>query len=318
MEEASSRLYSDTEIIADAQTEVKEYIKQAVFDARLMVGFKQKIPKMVKALIKDVKNDELRERAQKSLVNFAFREFDRLVEELGLDLNWVLIVALLDENRQKLVSNRRVQEEIDKTLKGVPRGEYLKAFTNLGNSQAMTSRNQSLYGNAELTARFEKQQEMVEDLKKQTKLVICDTHSDCSDRCFHWQGRVYSLDGTTGKTEDGRIYIPLEEAVNVRDKYGHINGLLGYNCRHKLMKYEKGMRAVKVTREEQKRESAISNMQRALEREVRNNKDCYYAFKGIDKEKAKEYRERTERLTKEYAEFCHKYGRTEYRSRLKV
>lgn len=318
MEEASSRLYTDTEIIIDAQTEIKEYLKKAVFDAGLMIGFKGKIPNIVKGLIKDVKNEELRERAYLSLVKYANDEFDKMIEELGFDMNWVLIVALLDQDRQKLVSKRLVQEEINKSVKGLKKSDYLKTFTNLGNSQAMTSNRQSLYGYSEITARYEKQREMVDNLKKETKLVICDTHSDCSDRCFHWQGRVYSLDGTRGKTEDGRVYIPLEEAVNVRDKYGHINGLLGYNCRHKLTKYEKGKKAVRVTKEEQERESSISNMQRALEREIRNNKDCYYAFRGIDKGKAQEYRERTIRLTKEYREFCEKNGRTEYRSRLQV
>jgi len=320
VEDASSKLYKDTEIIMDAQTELKEYIKRAVFDASIMVGFKRKIPNIVKSLIKDVQNEDLRERAYKSLVKFAFNEFDKLVQELGMDLNWVLIVALLDQQRQKLVSIKQVQGEIDKTIKDIGKVDYFKAFSNLGNSQAKTSKNHSLYGTAELTARFEEQQKMIEDLKKETKLVVCSTHSDCSERCSHWQGKVYSLDGTSGKTNDGRNYEPLENAVNVYDKYGNKNGLLGFNCRHKLIKYEKGVKPVFVSKKEREREYNISQMQRALEREIRANKDLYYTFRDVKlgKEKAKEYRDRTIQLTGQYKEFCKEYGRTEYRSRLKV
>ena len=60
---------------------------------------------------------------------------------------------------------------------------------------------------------LKKQQEMLNRLKKVTRLVICDTHSDCSERCSRWQGGIYSLDGTEGYTEDGKKYDPLEKAT---------------------------------------------------------------------------------------------------------
>ena len=84
-------------------------------------------------------------------------------------------------------------------------------------------------------------------------------------------------------------------------------------------------------KEEQKREKAISNYQRQLEREIRNAKDSAIAFKNIEldkylpkalqvakKQKYLEYKAKADKLTREYVEFCHKYNRVEYRSRLQV
>ena len=158
---------------------------------------------------------------------------------------------------------------------------------------------------------------MIGKLKAKTNLVVCDTHSDCSDRCFHWQGRVYSLDGTSGTTSDGRKYIPLEVATNAIFK-GHRNGLLGYNCRHKLVAYEKGLKPIKVSKEEQQRESKISNYQRLLEREIRSMKDLAVAFKGENTDKYLYYKERVTQLTAEYKDFCQRHNRVEYRSRLQI
>ena len=93
----------------------------------------------------------------------------------------------------------------------------------------------SLRNRAEMEARYNGHLENIKELAEQgNRLVIASTHNDCSERCREWQGRVYSLDGTSGKTDDGRDYVPLEEATDVwyQTKAGkwYKNGLLGFNC----------------------------------------------------------------------------------------
>ena len=101
----------------------------------------------------------------------------------------------------------------------------------------LTGRN-SLRNLAEMEVRYTDHLDSIDDLKSRgVKLVIASTHADCSKRCLRWQGRIYSLDGTYGEI-NGKKYIPLEVATNIyyTTKAGRVykNGLLGFNCRHRL------------------------------------------------------------------------------------
>lgn len=309
--EASSREFTDTEIIMDTQTEVKLLIKNALINARYMVEFREQLEKVIDEGLAEVKNEELKARARRSLIEFGLNEYNELVKKLEYD-DWVLLIALL--GNKKIINNKAVQKAINSKI---DINKLNSAFTNLGDSNAKVGRMQSLRSFSELTARHEKQKEMIETLSQKTRLVICDTHSDCSDRCFKWQGRVYSLDGTSGVTEDGREYVPLETATNVIDKYGHRNGLLGYNCRHKLVEFKVGLRPVRVTKEEQKRESEITATQRLYEQEIRKQKERALLY-GRGTNVYKQARENIRELTSKYEEFCINNGRTIYRSRIKV
>lgn len=299
----------------DCQTELKLLIKKALFDVVTMSKFEQLKNKLIEDAIEQLDNEAIKETSRTALQSFAKKEYELMVKTLKLG-TLPLIVAFAGLDMAK-VNLKTVQKEITAKLTQIPKGDLNKGFSQLGNSQAKVSFSQSLYGHAELNARFNEQQEMVNNLRKQTNLVICDTHSDCSDRCFPWQGKVYSLDGTAGTTSDGRKFVPLEVATNAVFK-GHRNGLLGYNCRHRLIPYQKGVKPITVTKAEQQREKKLSNTQRALEREIRSMKDLALSFKGIDKQKHDYYKAKAELLSKEYKQFCQDNGRTEYRSRLKI
>lgn len=316
VEPANSRQQTDTEILMDCQTELKMLIKQALYDVRVMATFESRKRKIIETAVEELQDEELKPKAERTLNDFADREYKTMVSLLGLG-NLPLVLAFAGRDLIKAIDRNEAQGEINKKLKEVGVAKINKAFSQLGNSQAKVSYGQSLYGYSELKARYNEQQDMVNKLKAKTNLVICDTHSDCSDRCFHWQGRVYSLDGTSGTTSDGRKYIPLEVAVK-DTTYGVNNGLLGYNCRHKLVAYQKGLKPVKISKEEQQRESKISNYQRLLEREIRSMKDLAVAFRGENTDKYLYYKERVTQLTAEYKDFCQRHNRVEYRSRLQI
>lgn len=316
MDLGNSREQTATEILMDCQTELKILIRDAMYSVLLMAKFEQEKRKIIDNALEQIKNEQLREKARIALNDFANKEYKTMVSMLNLG-NMPLVVAFAGRDMLKAIDLKSSQKELNKALNGLGKVELNKAFTNLGNSQAKVSYSHSLYGYAEMTARYEEQQKMVNNLKEKTNLVICDTHSDCSDRCFRWQGRVYSLDGTSGTTSDGRKYVPLDVAVKNTD-YGVNNGLLGFNCRHKLVAYKDGLKPVKVSKQEQQREKKISDHQRLLEREIRTMKDMAQSFKNVDANKVKFYTERAKTLTSEYIQFCRDNNRVEYRSRLQI
>ena len=316
MDLGDSREQTATEILMDCQTELKILIRDAMYSVLLMAKFEQEKRKIIEKALEQIKNEQLREKARIALNDFANKEYKTMVTMLNLG-NMPLVVAFAGRDMLKAIDLKSSQKELNKAINSAGKVELNKAFTNLGNSQAKVSYSHSLFGYAEMTARYEEQQKMVNDLKKKTNLVICDTHSDCSDRCFRWQGRVYSLDGTSGTTSDGRKYVPLEVAVK-NTEYGVNNGLLGYNCRHKIVAYKDGLKPVKVSKQEQQREKKISDHQRLLEREIRLMKDLAKSFENIDVNKVKFYTNRAKTLTSEYKQFCKDNNRVEYRSRLQI
>lgn len=316
MDLGQSRVQTITEILMDTQTEIKMLIKKAIIDVKIMISFNTRVVELIDKNLKDIEKSYIKDQARQTLLRFAKREYQQMITALNLG-NLPILLAFSEYNIMKAINVKEVQRQINEKLQVLSRGEVNRAYSQLGNSQAKVSNHTSLYGLSELDARYRENMEMVDNLKEKTNLVICDTHSDCSDRCFKWQGRIYSLDGSYGTTPDGRQYIPLEVATNAIFK-GHRNGLLGYNCRHKLVPYRVGIKAVRVTREEQQKQKQISATQRALEREIRHTKDLAITFKGIDKDKYNYYRTRTIGLTQDYKQFCQDNNRVEYRSRLEI
>lgn len=126
---------------------------------------------------------------------------------------------------------------------------------------------------AEMQVRYEENLKDVARLKEDgVKLVWTSSHADASGRCAPYQGRLYSLDGTSGKTDDGIPYSPLIEAQD--GPRGDGNGIInGYNCRHRLIEYQPNSRSPKdYDRETIQRENAITSRQRLYERDIRNLK----------------------------------------------
>lgn len=307
----SSRPFTSQEIVSDLQTEIKLLIKNTIFRASEYAKFQNKVNEIIESGIKDIKNDGLANTIRETLKKFANTEFEKMVKYLDFG-SLPIIVALTGA----IIDTREMQKIINEKVDKTPIRRIESGFSNLASSTPKVDNRQPLYGYAEMQERYERNQNMVSDLKEKTNLVICDTHSNCSDRCFPWQGRVYSLDHTTGTTSDGRKYVPLEEATQARDKYGNINGLLGYNCRHKLIKYTDGKKSPTVTKKEQQKQYEINNEQRLYERTIRDYKER--ALLSITEQEKTDYKAKVRDLTAKYKAFCQENGVVEYRTRLKI
>lgn len=212
---------------------------------------------------------------------------------------------------QEEYAKKRVAPVIDRLMR-----DYAKDPGDLSGRNSLRNR-------AEMEVRYDDHLRQIEEFRKSgAKLVIASAHADCSDRCRPWQGRVYSLDGTSGTAPDGRKYVPLEKATDIyyRTKAGKVykNGLLGFNCRHYLTSYENGKRFPMISPKEQEQEYKITKTQRAMERHVREWTIRSIYAKGTSREAYLAAKERAKKWNDLYIAYSRKNGRAYYPSRTKI
>lgn len=178
----------------------------------------------------------------------------------------------------------------------------------------------TLRNRAEREVRYQAHLDEIDALKeKGVKLVICSSHANCSERCRPWQGRVYSLDGTSGTAPDGRKYVPLEEATNILTPNGKwYNGLLGFNCRHYLVPYKDHYSFPTVSAKTEEREYRIDQTQRHMERKVREWRIRAEMMKGVDKEAYVKAKAKVTEWNNKYISYSRAHGRAFFRSRTRI
>lgn len=347
MDEKTNKFNQAVANIEDAQTELRLLIKDAFLYGWAKDMVNKRIAKIVDKATKSVKIDRLKQDIEKSLWNFANKQriiwqnsalSPAIITAVVLAVNGkstapaerkftptdaAQIESLTYEQKQKGVPLREFYGEVWKT-KVKPTLEKL-CRANALDPNDFSGRN-SLRNLAEMETRYQEHQDNVHNLRESgARFVICSAHADCSIRCKPYQGRIYSLDGTDGYTSDGRHYEPLENATNNPDDlYGptkagrfYQNGLLGFNCRHKLYEY-KGQATPIVSEADRKREYAITQRQRELERQVRYCKTQAMMNKGMDDKFAKAMRKRARELYDKYIAFCRENKRAYYPMRVHI
>lgn len=331
----------------EAETKIRKIVKEEYLKQTAKPQLDLIIRKVIIEALKRVKIKELREAAIKSLLVFYNKQYGQIRTLFDGNVAALLAVMVMAD-KNKSLSERK--EAYNKTrnigyniplpqkvvISGVPTQAYMQDYLknkvrpildNLIRQEAkdpddISGRN-SLRNRAEMEVRYAEHNTQIEDLKNSgNRLVIASTHSDCSERCAPFQGKVYSLDGTSGKTDDGRNFVPLERATEIwyTTKKGkrYKNGLLGFNCRHFLIPYKSGYRFPEPDKEQEKREYAITLRQRELERNVRKWQIKAIENKALDESEYKKARQNAIIANKEYIEFSKKHNRAYYPSRVQV
>ena len=194
--------------------------------------------------------------------------------------------------------------------------------------------NVSLRNIAEMTVRYEHQLDMINEKRESgRKLVYILAHANCSKRCQKYQvggtkhpSGLYSLDGTSGVTEGGIKYVPLEFAThNPEDLYTtkagvtYQNGCLtGFNCRHILGDYIPGVKPETIPTDVIERRRSIEQKQREYERDIRKYRKSSVVLQDINPRLASKYSEIAREKEKEYRSFSRQNGVAFYPERLKV
>ncbi|MBR2906819.1 MAG: hypothetical protein IKC26_02085 [Clostridia bacterium] len=185
---------------------------------------------------------------------------------------------------------------------------------------------------AEANVRFRKYQEQKASLIADgVRFVYVPSHSNCSERCQPFQGRLYSLDGTKG-THDGRSFIPIEDAsekvtvTSKKTRRTYPAGLFSYNCRHRLERYRDGQNIEQIPKEVIEKQRALEAEQRHMEREIRLLKEQELLYRTVNKvspnadllKTAREAKAKAQALTKRYEVFSDKHKIPFYRERVRV
>lgn len=345
--------------LEEAETKIRQVVKNEFFKGTSKAAIDRYVMAIILEALRSITVQTLKTAGFQSLLNFYNRQYNELQRSFGWQLPLFAAVMLLNgktptgarirptQAQKNLAVNRLVEGGVSvpeellgnvRTL-GVPLQKFTEdyfrqyvrpALERLAKQYPLDPDDNtgriSLRNKAEFEVRYNYQQDQIKDFKTRgVKLVICSTHADCSERCAPYQGRVYSLDGTSGVTDDGRSYVPLEYATNnPRDRYvtkaGTIwqNGLLGFNCRHFLIEYKSGYRFPQPDVEEERRQYAITEEQRRLERLVRKWRTVAVTNQGQDEAVYKKARKKAIQWNKAYIEFSKQNHRAYYPSRTRI
>ena len=335
--------------LEEAETEIRLTIQSEYVKNTPLPFISKKIREIIDKALKKIRIASLREAAKISLLNFYRRQYEEIRRIPRQNILVALGLArLLYEKKQPLESQKIALKQQGIEIVGnkvnyasvnrfgIPlqkfSNDYIKdnvkpVYDRMAKQfpldpNDITGRN-SLRNLAEMEVRYQGHLDNIEELRAAGhRLVMASVHADCSERCAKWQGRVYSLDGTSGTTSDGRKFVPLEEATDVfyTTKAGktYKNGLLGFNCRHYLIPYKEGYRFPKPNAQEERKQYAITLKQRALEREVRKWRTEAVTLKQLDRKGYLEAKNKAEEWNKQYIEFSRANKRAYYPSRTKI
>ena len=330
----------------EAETKIRQVVKNEFFAQTPKAAIDKKVFAIIFAAEKEIKIVALAIAARQSLLRFYSDQYDELRRSFGWQLPALAALLLLNgrtltggdirptkpqtEQAKQILAERGYDASrltgapLQKFSRDYMRDNVKPALDRLAAQQArdpddVSGRN-TLRNRAEMEVRYNAHLEQIAALREQgVNLVICSTHADCSERCRPWQGRVYSLDGTRGRTDDGRSYVPLEEATDIyyTTKAGktYKNGLLGFNCRHFLVPYKSGYRFPKPNAAEERREYEITQEQRRLETVVRKWRTKAVEYKNTDRENYLKARSNAIAANKAYIAFSKQNNRAYYPSR---
>lgn len=146
-----------------------------------------------------------------------------------------------------------------------------------------------------------------------SELFQVSHHDGARPLCYPWQGKVISRDGFSGEVEDDEgnaVHVtPLEET-----SYGEPAGLFGINCGHYPIPFFPGFSRIRPPEQDEEanaKEYKESQQQRALERDLRNEKRELAVMKaqGAPEDEIKAQKQRVANARDNLDSFCDKTGR---------
>ncbi len=342
----NDRLTPQALTLEEAQSEIRLAVKEAYFAQYGTIALREKVDKIIKRALLRIKIPSLREAARRSLIQY-YNTQRQIVSQisttaLALYLSLLKVTNVSSEFTKRISVSQayRVLEDVELPPEIIQKGVQLMRYSEdvfkehikpvldeMAKTEALDpdseeywGRRSSLRSRAEREASHQWHIDNLSDLKSAgIKLVVISAHADCSERCRPFQGRVFSLDGTSGVAPDGRRFEPIEDATDIYTPNGKWkNGLFGFNCRHYAVAYKDGLKFPAVSAKTERREYAITERQRALERNVRKWKARAEMYKGTDRTKYKEAKAYARQWQSFYENYSHAHDRAYYRSRIRI
>ena len=355
----------DKEASADIRSWSKLYIFDSVLSKREYKKVIDTITKRIESFVSLIDEKEIADKYRSDLTEYAQKTYEWVQEHFGRFTPHVLAMALSDKSTLTKAQIKVVEEKGAAALsitgpldtrflkKTGPAKDY--AYTQgtaaygyfedvhdavkkaMAEFEALEIK-PKYYANvnprniAEMLVRFNAYKKKKKDLiDKGVDLVLVPAHANCSKRCERWQGRVYSLNGTSGSI-DGRQYIPIEDAAD-NVTYTSKNtgktyyaGLFAYNCRHDLVEYKQGMNIERIPADVIERRREVEMQQRKMERDyrlLREKSELYYLMfkktKNPEMQKiARKVQLKAQNLKKKYIAFSKENNIAYFPTRLRI
>lgn len=353
----------DKEASADIRTWSKLYIFDSILSKREYKKVIETISKRIESFVSLIDEKEIADRYRSDLTEYAQKTYEWVQEHFGRFTPAVLAMALSDKSTLTKAQIKVVEEKgaaaltfsgaVDTRFLQKPGRDY--AYTQgtaaygyfedvhrevkkaMADFEALEIK-PKYYANvnprniAEMLVRFnaykKKKKELID---KGVELVLVPSHANCSKRCQPYQGRVYSLNGTTGSI-DGRRYVPIEEAAD-NVTYTSKNtgktyyaGLFAYNCRHDLVEYKRGMNIERIPADVIERRREVEAEQRVMERNyrmLREKSELYYLMykksKNPEMQKiARKAQLRAQKIKKKYIAYSEENDIAYFPTRLRI
>lgn len=139
-------------------------------------------------------------------------------------------------------------------------------------------------------------------------------HNGARPLCYPWQGKVISRNGWTGEVQDddgNPVQVHSEDEI---ESFQYGGGLFGVNCGHYPIPFIPGFSRIRPPEQDEKanaKEYAESQQQRALERNVRNEKRELEVMRaqGADKADIDAQKTRVKEANADLDQFCKDTGR---------
>lgn len=324
-------------LVQDAETDIKTITLESVLKGESYLATNKKVTEYLKEALSKLESESIKQMAQTTLLNYASRVYLQWLNIYGNKEQGYLMLSILKSKSviipEKVTTRlKSLTKEISDTAynravaNGIYPKEYEKKVNAVLDSYAKPdySDRYSLRAHVERELRAEYQQKQLSDLKESgVNLVWIDTHANCSERCQPFQGKLYSLDNTSG-TIKGIKYKPLTEATDIytytKAGKAYKNGCIsGFNCRHKLEPFKDGCKPQIIPKEVIERQRNIEAKQRELERKVRKYEVRALGYKEQnDKQRYSNYKALIKKWEDRYIEFSKKNNVPIYPSRLKV
>lgn len=326
-------------LIEETQTELKRMIQDLILKGASFGVIKKKVQELVKKCVEQLELDSLKVVAERSLLTFAGRVYTITNRTFaGLSYRDVGVLSAVAGGNTEYENIKRVQDIMTRDVRhtynwAVPLETYAKDYmkmiqdrvNDLAKLEAKEdyTTNVSLRNIAEIQVREEyRQQELDKMIEKGIDLVWIVPHSNCSERCEKWQGKLYSISGKWGEV-DGIQYEPLSNATDIYEttKSGKVykNGCLsGFNCRHTIQEYHDKNKPIEIPAEVVERQRKVNNEQRYLERGVRMWRDRAMQMKDIDKAQYIYSRNKAIEWNRRYVEYSRQNNVPFYPDRTKI
>lgn len=332
--------------IESAQTEIKITARDAVLTDQPFAKVSKQFATIIDELTAELESETLITKCRQSLPPFAMRVYVGMLRLFGIGTpnNLAALNSLAQSGGDigtQAAEAKTAFPQIGAREWGYNRStpnkvQYAKVMQHVvGGLREIVSMqakpdyetNVNLRNVAEMEVRYMHQVKRIEELQGNgTRLVWIEPHANCSKRCAKYQGKLYSLDGTSGEI-DGEKFLPLSHATdNPADFYTTKSGvtyhngcITGFNCRHRLIPYQKGNKPDTIPANIIRRQRALEEEQRRMERDIRRARETTLLLTGIGAGKAyTAARTRQKALRVAYEEFSRKHHVPFYRERLRV